>query len=76
MDAQKIKNAIVEISNSMTRSDAEKELVREIIKKINEEEGIDRRLLRKMARVYHKQNFQEESSLNSEFEELFSNIMG
>lgn len=76
MDAQKIKNAIVEISNSMTRSDAEKELVREIIKKINEEEGIDRRLLRKMARVYHKQNFHEESSLNSEFEELFSNIMG
>ena len=76
MDAQKIKNAIVEISNSMTRSDAEKELVREIIKKINEEEGIDRRLLRKMACVYHKQNFQEESSLNSEFEELFSNIMG
>jgi hypothetical protein len=51
MDAQKIKNAIVEISNSMTRSDAEKELVREIIKKINEEEGIDRRLLRKKRAV-------------------------
>ena len=75
MDAQKIKNAIVEISNSMTRSDAEKELVREIIKKINEEEGIDRRLLRKMARVYHKQSFNAEAEQNEEFESIYEEVV-
>lgn len=75
MDAQKIRNAVVEISNSMTRSESERELVREIIKKIHDEEGIDRRLLRRIARAYHKGNFSEETTLNSEFEDLFNNLM-
>ena len=76
MDTKKVRDAIVEISNSMVRSDAEKELVREIIKKIHDDEGLDRRVLRKVARSYHKGNFQEESAINDEFETAFTNIMG
>ena len=57
MDAQKVRNAIVEMSNSMTRMDAERDLIKE------------------MARVYHKQNFAEESTINEEFETHFKNIM-
>lgn len=75
MDKQKIKNAIVEISNSMTRTEAEREFIRETIKRMNDEEGIDRRLLRKMARAYHKNNFQDETALNDEFETLFTEVM-
>ena len=75
MDQQKVRNAIVEMSNSMTRMDAERDLIKEIVDKINEEEFIDKRVIRKMARVYHKQNFAEESTINEEFETHFKNIM-
>ena len=75
MDQQKVRNAIVEMSNSMTRMDAERDLIKEIVDKVNEEEFIDKRVIRKMARVYHKQNFAEESTINEEFETHFKNIM-
>lgn len=75
MDSQKVRNAIVEISNSMTRMDAERDLIKEIITKVHEEELLDKRVIRKMARVYHKQNFAEETTINAEFETVFTNIM-
>lgn len=75
MDPKKVRDAIVEISNSMTRMDAERDLVKEIVNKIHEEELLDKRVIRKMARVYHKQNFAEESTINEEFETTFKNIM-
>ena len=75
MDPSKIRKAIEEISDSMTRTDAERDLVKEIINKVNEDEGIDKRVLRKMARAYHKQNFHDETALNDEFETAFTNIM-
>jgi len=75
MDAQKVRNAIVEMSNSMTRMDAERDLIKEIVNKLHEEEFLDKRVIRKMARVYHKQNFAEETTINEEFETTFKNIM-
>ena len=75
MDAQKVRNAIVEMSNSMTRMDAERDLIKEIVNKLHEEEFLDKRVIRKMARVYHKQNFAEESTIYEEFETTFKNIM-
>ena len=42
MDTQKVRNAIVEVSNAMTRAQAERELIREIAKKIHEEEGLNK----------------------------------
>ena len=75
MDPKKIRDAIVEISNSMTRSDAERDFVKEVIARIHEEEGLDKRVMRKMARAYHKGNFQDETALNEEFETTFTSIM-
>lgn len=75
MDAQKVRNAIVEVSNSMTRAAAERDLIKEVVKKIHDEEGLDKRVFRKMCRVYHKGNFQDETALNEEFETTFTNVM-
>lgn len=75
MDAQKVRNAIVEVSDAMTRAQAERELIREIVKRMHDEEGIDKRVFRKMASVYYKGNFQDETALNEEFETTFTNIM-
>jgi len=75
MDPVKVRNAIVEISDAMTRAQAERELIREIVKKIHDEEGLDKRVFRKMANVYYKGNFQDETALNEEFETTFTNVM-
>jgi ribosomal protein L19E len=75
MDAQKVRNAIVEVSDAMTRAQAERELIREIVKRMHDEEGVDKRVFRKMASVYYKGNFQDETALNEEFETTFTNVM-
>ena len=75
MDPQKVRAAIVELDNSMTRTDAERDLQKEIISKVSEEQGIDKRVVRKMARAYHKSNFQDETAQNEEFETTYTNVM-
>ena len=75
MDAQKVRNAIVEMSNSMTRMDAERDLIKEIVNKVHEEELLDKRVFRKMARDFHQQICAEETTINEEFETTFKNIM-
>jgi hypothetical protein len=73
-DKEKLKKAIQEISNSMTRMDAERDLIKEIIKDAHEEHAIDKKVLRKMARAFHKQNFSEEVATQEEFETLYQEV--
>lgn len=47
---QKIKNAIVELSNSFLRTESERDLQKEIIKKLNDDTDIDKKVIRKMAK--------------------------
>lgn len=75
MDAQKVRNAVVEVSDALTRAQAERELIREIVKKIHDEEGLDKRVFRKICQTYYKGNFQDETHLNEEFESTFTNVM-
>lgn len=74
-DKVKIKNAIKEISNSMTRMDAERDQIKTIIGDLCEEVEINKKHVRKMARVYHKQNYTEEQDTFAEFSELYENIV-
>lgn len=73
---KKITGAMNEISSSMLRAEAEKELQREVINKLFDEYKIPKKVLGKMARVYHKQNFAEEKATHEEFEELYRTITG
>ena len=73
-DKEKLKKAIQEISNSMTRMDAERDLIKEIIKDAHDEHGIDKKVLRKLARAFHKQNFSEEVATQEEFETLYQEV--
>ena len=73
-DKEKLKKAIQEISNSMTRIDAERDLIKEIISDAHDEHGIDKKVLRKMARAFHKQNFSEEVATQEEFETLYQEV--
>lgn len=73
---KKLTGAMNEISNSMLRMDAEKDLIKTVISDLHDEFEINKKVLSRMARVYHKQNFAEEKATNEEFEELYHRITG
>jgi len=76
VDKKKIVGVIKELSDSMARVDAEKELQRDIVQITFQNEGVDKKKLRRIAAIYHKQNATEVRTEADEvfelYEELFS----
>lgn len=66
-DRQAIKGAMSEISNAYTRMESERVFVNEALKDLEDKVGIKAKYLRKMSKIYHKQNLVE---LTSEMEDL------
>lgn len=77
-DRKRIKDALQEISNSMTRIEAERDLIKDIKANLFEEfkDNLSKKQIAKMARVFHKQNFQEEVASHEQFEMLYEEITG
>lgn len=73
-DRKKVANAIQEISNSMTRIDAEKDLIKDIIDQTSEKFELDKKHLRKLATIYHKQNLTEVKNEYDEVETLYQEL--
>jgi len=73
---KKLTGAMNEMSSSMLRVEAEKDLQKNVINDLFDEFKIPKKVLAKMARVYHKQNFQEEKATHEEFEQLYHTITG
>jgi ssDNA-specific exonuclease RecJ len=74
-DRDKIKKLLAEISGSMTRMEAERDLVRETIKDMSKQFNLPVKTLNRMAKVYHKQNYNQEVAEHEEFEELYETIV-
>lgn len=74
-DRQKIKKMLGEVSDSMTRIAAERDLIKETIKEMSQEFNLSKRQLNRMAKVYYKQNFSREQEEHSEFEDLYTSIV-
>jgi hypothetical protein len=75
-DKEKVLKTIKEISDSLTRVEAERSLQKEIIENITDTIDIEPRVLRRMAKTYHKNSFKEDVELNREFEESYSVLTG
>lgn len=73
-DRKAIYDALKEISNSMTRIEAERDLIREAIGNTCENFNLNKKTFRRMAKVYHKQNFNQEKEEHEEFETMYSII--
>lgn len=71
---QAIKDLVGEVSNSMTRMESERDLIKEAIKAIAEDHELDKKILRKMCRTYHKQRFHTEKQDNEKFEETYVEV--
>jgi len=74
-DRKKIKDAIIEISDSMTRIAGERDFINEAVKAIADEFDLSKKDLKKMARIYYKQSFQTEQAEMAELESLYITII-
>ena len=73
-DRKRIRDAMEEISNSYTRTEAERDFVKEAINNLAEDVDIPKNILRKMARIYHKQNMQDVVAEVEDIEALMESI--
>jgi hypothetical protein len=74
-DRDKLFKIIKECSDSMTRMDAEKDYVREAIADTSKSMQLPKKLVAKLVKVYHKQNFDEEVAVQEQFETLYETIV-
>ena len=74
-DRKKILDAITEISNSMTRISAERDFIKDAVADVSDKFQIPKKIVAKMARVYHKQSFNAEAEQNEEFESLYEEVV-
>jgi len=72
----KLKNAMAEASSAMSRIEGEREIIKDIINEISDTQGIDKKVLRRIFKVYHKQNFQDEKDLADEVENIYESVVG
>jgi len=70
-----LKNAIREMNDSMTRAAAERDFQKETITSISDKTGVDKKILRRMAKVYFRSNYAEEQEENRQFEEFYNGVM-
>lgn len=73
-DRKAILDCMKEISASMTRMEGEREFIREAIKDICDKQTLSKKTFRRMAKVYHKQNFNLELEEHEEFENMYQAI--
>lgn len=71
---KELQGAVREISASMTRTEAERDLIREIVKDQSAKHSIPKKIINKIAKTYHKQNLTQEIQDHEEFVELYDSV--
>ena len=66
-----IKGIVTEVSASMTRMEGERDLINESIKAVAADHEIDKKVLRKLASIYHKQMYHTIKQENEQVEESY-----
>lgn len=69
-----IRDALSEISNEMSVIDSHKDAIKDVIDVLYDNFKIPKKVLRRMAKTYHKQSFQEEVTEDNEFEALYNGM--
>ena len=73
-DRKKIRQALEEISNSLTRIEAERDLIKDILQDVEDKFELPKKYTRKVAKIYHKQNFKEVQAEQSELETIYETV--
>jgi len=75
VDKKALKGVLDELSNSMLRAKSEKEFQKEAIADAAEKFNMNKKILRKMAKVYHNNSFTEEVMEMEEFQTLYESVV-
>lgn len=73
-DRVAIQKAVREISDSMTRMEAERDFIKEATNNTCNAFELSKKTFNKMVRVYHQQNYTRIKEENEEFEEMYETI--
>lgn len=73
-DRRAIKNALQEISNSLTRIEGERDLIKDILQTVQDNQNIPKKYVRKLAKIYHKQNYTEVQQEQDDLETLYETV--
>lgn len=73
-DRKAVYDALREISNSMTRMEAERDLISETLKAVKDKFELPPKYVRTLAKIYHKQNFNQIKEEQAEVEQLYESI--
>lgn len=74
-DREKLFKIIKDCSDSLTRIDGEQDFIRESITETSKQMQLPKKLVAKLVKVYHKQNFDEEVAVHEQFEQLYETIV-
>lgn len=73
-DVAAIRRALDEISASLTRIEAERDLVRDIVSNTCDALKLDKKVFRRTARVYHRRSYTSELQEHADFEQLYEAV--
>ena len=74
-DREKLLNVLRECSSSLTRIAGEKDYIKESVAEICKNLDLPKRLVSRMVKVYHKQNYDEEVTTHEQFETLYETVV-
>jgi hypothetical protein len=74
-DREKLLNVLRECSGSLTRMEGEKDFIKEAVTNVCKDLQLPKRLVNRMVKVYHKQNYSEEVAIHEQFELLYETIV-
>ena len=74
-DREKLFKIVQECSNSLTRIDGEQDYIREAITETAKQMQLPKKMVARLVKVYHKQNFDEEVAVHEQFETLYESVV-
>lgn len=74
-DREKLLKVISECSDSMTRIAGERDYIKEAVSDISKELQLPKSIVKKMIKVYFKQNYDEEVAVQDQFETLYETVV-
>lgn len=72
---EELKETIQGLADSFLRVSAERDVQKQLLDDMFDELGVDKRLVRRMAKVYHKGNYSEEVDNEETFQEFYEQVV-
>lgn len=75
-DITKLKKALKEMDDSMTRGQAEKDLQKAVVAKMVEEVGVGKKIFKRMAKTFHNADFDMATEEDRDFAATYETVTG